>query len=365
MRKIILIICILLILPNFVFAQEAEQVFKAEVLEVLAEKTLEREDGSTVLQQNIRLTGLDGEFKDQDFIINGVSDIDVFKSVTVKKGDKVFVARAVDFEGNEKFYLTDYERTGWLYFLAFLFALLIVLVGKRRGLLALLSLILTFLVIMKFVIPLILAGYSAMLVSISGALIILGLVIYVTWGFKLKAHIAVISIFISLFITGLISIIFSKLTHLTGLASEDALFLINPNSPPIDLSGLLLAGIIIGTLGVLDDVVISQISAVEQLKAANPKLKGKELYKKAIHIGIDHISSMTNTLFLAYAGAALPLLLLFGQGGAQQVGFTAVINNELISTEIVRTLTGSIGLILAVPISTVLATRWLVKKHNK
>jgi len=362
MKKIFLVIClIILLIPKISLAEGGELVFKAKILEVLSEKTLEREDGSTVIQQNLSLQGLEGEFKGKEFTINGVSDLDVFKSITVKKGDKVFVAQTIDFEGNEKFYLTDHVRTGSLYFLAFLFALLLIVIGKKHGWTALLSLIVTFFVIMKFIIPLILAGHSALLVSIIGALIILGLVIYITWGFKLKAHVAVVSIFISLFITGLISIIFSKLASLSGLASEDALFLVNPNSVAIDLSGLLLAGIIIGTLGVLDDVVISQISSVEQLQEANPNLSKKELYKRSIRIGVDHISSMTNTLFLAYAGAALPLLLLFGQGGAQEVGFTAVINNELIATEIVRTLTGSIGLILAVPISTILAVKYLKK----
>ena len=140
------------------------------------------------------------------------------------------------------------------------------------------------------------------------------------------------------------------------------MFLLNIQGASIDLTGLLLAGIIIGVLGVLDDVVISQVSTVEQLKLANKHLSQKELFKKAYQVGISHIASMTNTLFLAYAGASLPLLILFGSGTSAFANWQQAINTELIATEIVRTLTGSIGLILAVPIATFIASWWYSRR---
>jgi len=149
------------------------------------------------------------------------------------------------------------------------------------------------------------------------------------------------------------------------MANEETMFLLGLGEETINFQGLLLAGIIIGTLGVLDDMVISQVAAVEQIKLANPELSKKEVFKKSYKIGVSHISSMTNTLFLAYAGAALPLLLLFSVKQEPFLTFNQVINNEMIATEIVRTLAGSIGLVLAVPVATVLAVHFLRAKPQK
>ena len=184
---------------------------------------------------------------------------------------------------------------------------------------------------------------------------ILAVVIYLTEGFNKKSHIASISIFISLLITIFISYIFVEFAKLTGLASEETAYIINIGSSIINFKGLLLAGIIIGTLGVLDDVVVAQITTVEQMFLINKNSNSVEIFKKAYEVGVSHISSMTNTLFLAYAGASMPLLLLFISGESAFSNFSQIINNELIATEIVRTLAGSIGLILSVPISTILA----------
>ena len=361
-------ILFILIWPSFVFAGEAnltEAVFEAKVTKILQEKELTREDGSVVTQQNLELEGLSGGWLKKKIVSEGIDDIDVVKSVKVELGDKVLITASVNADGQPVYYVTDFVRRGWLYFLTFIFVACAVLVGRGKGLKALISLFATFLVIMWFIIPRILNGHGPLSASIIGSIIILTVIIYITWGFKRKSHIAVVSIFISLILTGLISILFTKLTGLTGLAQEEAMFLIGLSKEAINFHGLLLAGIIIGTLGVLDDVVISQISAIEQLKQANPGLTVRELFGRGLKIGVDHISSMINTLFLAYAGASLPLLLLFGVKAEPFVSFSQVINNELIATEIVRTLTGSIGLILAVPIATILAARFLGKRANK
>ena len=142
------------------------------------------------------------------------------------------------------------------------------------------------------------------------------------------------------------------------------MFLIDFGKTMINFKGLLLAGIIISTLGVLDDVIISQIVSVEQIKKINSNLSKKDVYKKAMKIGVSHMSSMINTLFLVYAGASLPLLLLFTINEPPFLTFNQIINNEIIAIEIVRTLAGSIGLVLSIPITTFLAS-WFLKDKKK
>ena len=142
------------------------------------------------------------------------------------------------------------------------------------------------------------------------------------------------------------------------------MYLLNIGQGNINVQGLLLAGILIGTLGVLDDVIVSQVSIVEQLKKANPKLSNKQVYIRSLKVGIDHITSMINTLFFAYAGASLPLLILFTQSEVIGLNFSQAINNEIIATEIVRTLLGSTGIILSIPIANYLASYFLKKNDT-
>lgn len=350
---------IIVFLLFFIFVAPAwaqDSFFRAEVLEVLEQN----EQG----QQRLLLNGLEGEYLGEEFEFNGIGDIEVLNSQVYRAGDKVMVVASYGPEGQVNFYISDYVRTGALAWLAVLFVLALLLIGRWKGLRSLLSLALTFVVIVKFMIPQILAGANPLVITLIGSLIILLIIIYVTEGVKQRAHISVVSIFISLGLTVLLSQIFVTLTRLTGAASEDVLFLFNIEGAQIDLAGLLLAGIIIGTLGVLDDVVIAQVSTVEQLKKSNPALGVRDLFRKAYDVGVSHIASMTNTLFLAYAGVSLPLLILFATGQSAIADWQQAINTELIATEIVRTLSGSIGLILAVPISTWLAAWWVNRIKN-
>jgi len=217
---------------------------------------------------------------------------------------------------------------------------------------------------MKIIVPKILTGTNPLLISIFGSILILLLVVYLTEGINKKSHLAVLSITLSLIIVGIFSVVFTNISKLTGFAQEEAMFLISFGKSMINFKGLLLAGIIIGTLGVLDDAVISQIASVKQIKNANSNLSKKEVYKNSMKIGVSHMSSMINTLFLVYAGASLPLLLLFTINESPFLSFNQIINNEIIAVEIVRTLAGSIGLILSIPIATFLASWFLnIKKY--
>jgi len=369
MRKYIFIISILglFFLPALANLQEnsvtEEEIFKARVIEVIRQNTVTSEDGSVLVQQKLKLKGLSGNWEDEEFVFDGTK-YEVISANTYEAGDKVMVTHSQDMEGNDIFYVIDAVRQGSIYWLALLFAIVVIAVGRLKGLRALVVLVLTFLIILAFIIPRILAGNNPLFISIIGSLFILVLAIYITEGFKRTSTVAVFSIFIALIITGLLSVWFTAVTKLTGFASDEAIYLMGLTGGDINVQGLLLAGIILGALGVLDDVIISQVTLVRELKLANPQLSGRHLYSKAMKVGVSHMSAMVNTLFLAYAGAALPLLILFSIKEPPFLTFGQVLNNEMIATEIVRTLTGSIGLVLAVPIATLLAVNLIKTKKE-
>jgi len=343
------------------------ETFQAQVLEILEEREMTRENGVQTTQQNILLEGKSGSFENREFTYYGISDIDVLNMSgnTFAPGDKVLVNWSQDIDGNDQFFILNYVRRGYRYLLAAIFAIAIILVGRKKGVRSLVSLVVTFFIIIKFIIPQIIAGNSPLLVALAGSIAILGLIIYITEGFNRKTHIALLSIAISLFVTFILAYIFVHLAKLTGFSSDEATYLATmPGSHIVDFRGLLLAAILIGTLGVLDDVILGQIETVDQIKERNPNLSDKKTIRSATKIGRTHLSSMVNTLFLTYAGASLPLLILFSVNPESAVTFHNALDNEAIATEVIRTLAGSIGLILAFPITTYLAVYFL-KSNNK
>ncbi|HLD21653.1 MAG TPA: YibE/F family protein [Patescibacteria group bacterium] len=375
MNKIIIAL-VLLLFPICTFGQEIinsepaefNTNFKATVIEVLEQKNSTRDDGSTLIQQKLKLTGLEGAWKDKEIIFDGTEhDVTVANEYSV--GDTVLVYSDKGLDGENNFYIMGYSRTSPLFWLVFLFAFIVIAIGRFKGMRALIVLFFSFVIILKFIIPKILSGSNPLFISIIGSLFILVIAVYVTEGFKRTSTIAIVSILISLIITGVLSFWFSAMTKLTGFASEEATYLVGLAGGNINIKGLLLAGIIIGALGVLDDVIISQVSIVSELKKANSELTNKQLYRQAMRVGMSHLSSMVNTLFLAYAGASLPLLILFSVKQPPFLTFNQAIDNEMIATEIVRSVAGSIGLILAVPIATFLAVQFIKKQpmvyHSK
>jgi uncharacterized membrane protein len=230
--------------------------------------------------------------------------------------------------------------------------------GRWNGVRALAALALSLLVLVAFVIPAVLRGESPIAVAIVSSALIMLVVLYVTGGLKTQTTVAVLGTLASLVLIAALAWAFVAGSRLTGLADEDAAFL-QAAASSIDLRGLLLGGIIIGSLGVLDDMTVTQVSAVWELRRANPNLDAFRLYRAAERIGRDHIASTINTLVLAYAGASLPLLIFFTESN---LGFTQIITSEVIAVEVVRTLVGSVGLIASVPITTALAS-WVVTRH--
>lgn len=276
-------------------------------------------------------------------------------------GDAIFVTLDKRPDGVISAYYTDYNRSFALWVLLGVFVLSILLMAQRKGVGALVSLAFSLLVIIGYIIPHILAGEDPVRVSLIGSAILLGTTLYLTYGWNIKTHSAVISIFFALVITGTLSIFFVNLAHLSGFGDENALFLTQVSSTQINLKGLLLGGMIIGALGVLDDLVTSQTAVAFELFSVDPTLGFREIFKRSMRIGQDHIAATVNTLFLAYSGASLPLLLLFALGRGN---VPYLLNAEFVTEEIVRTLVGSIGLIAAVPISTVVAAFTVKNSHR-
>lgn len=273
--------------------------------------------------------------------------------------DKVMVSMSKGIDGKPSYYISDYIRRDSLMVLFFVFVILTIIIARLRGLMSLVGMGISFLVIFLFILPQISSGADPVRTAILGSLIIIPVSFFLSHGFNKKTFVAIGGTLIALVITGILANIFVEAAHLTGFASEEAGFLQVAKQGAINMKGLLLAGIIIGVLGVLDDITISQSAIVFQLKEANHNLDINELFKRAMNVGRDHISSMVNTLILVYTGAALPLLLLFINNPHP---FTEIINYEIIADEIIRTLVGSIGLVLSVPVTTFIATVVVSKK---
>ncbi|MET9240521.1 YibE/F family protein [Nonomuraea sp. NPDC003709] len=269
-------------------------------------------------------------------------------------GDDVILLRDADGEHQ----ISDHDRSTPLWLFGAAFALAVIAFGRWRGVTALVGLAVTFVLLLAFVIPGILEGEPPLLVAIVGASAIMLLVLYLTHGFSLATSMAVLGTLASLALTGLLSYGALGFARLNGITDDSALAL--DMSLKIDTQGLLLASIIIGALGVLDDVTVTQAVTVAELAHANPSYGFARLYRAAGRIGRAHIASVINTIILAYAGASLPLLLLFSIG-QQPLG--DVLTTPVIAQEIVRSIVGTLGLIAAVPITTALAALTASRHH--
>ncbi|WP_142218308.1 YibE/F family protein [Streptomyces sp. SLBN-118] len=273
------------------------------------------------------------------------------QSRQLHEGEKVVAAYEPSAPKDLQYSVTDVNRKFPMVLLAGIFAIAVVVVGRMRGVMALVALAVSFMVLTFFILPAILQGSNPLLVAVVGASAIMLIALYMCHGLSARTSVAVLGTLLSLVLIGLLGSGFIDWAALTG-NTDDSTGLIHGLYPSIDMSGLLLAGVIIGSLGVLDDVTVTQTSAVWELHEANPSMGWRGLYRAGIRIGRDHIASVVNTLVLAYAGAALPLLLLFS---IAQSSVGTVANSELVAEEIVRTLVGSIGLVASVPVTTALA----------
>lgn len=328
----------------------SQETVEARVIEVVEESTVDQ-GGVQQPYQKLRLEILTGQRAGRAVTVDyGVQSLGS-SVVLYRPDDQVQVMHVTRVDGGDTFFITEPNRLGPLLTLLLLFVVVIIAVSRWKGVRSLLGLGVSLYVITQFILPLILAGHNPLLVTILGAFALLSVTEYLIYGWSLKTHAAVLGILISLIITGVLAAIFVDATRLTGFGSEEVGFL-QTAGVPIDPRGLLLAGILVGALGVLDDITISQASSVFELSSANPAFGVRELYRRAMNIGQDHIASTVNTLVLAYVGASLPMLLLFA---IYPQPFGQIVNREFVTEEVVRTLVGSLGLVSAVPITTLLA----------
>ncbi len=344
-----------------------QEFFKARIMKITNEGEEIALDGIKTFLQSYELRAIDGQWKDRQILVEN-SEFNIIGPDAFKPGDVLLVGHSVTDEGQDYFYVADYVRESAMYILAFLFAGMVLLIGRMKGLKAIVSLAVSFVVIIWFILPQIVHGADPVLISVIGAIIITVLSLYITYGFKYFTHIGAVSMGASLIFTVIITKIFTEWTKLTGNVDDNATLLSQMLGANFNVKGLLLAAFIIGAIGVLDDVVINQISLIEELHRTDKSLTWQKLFQKGLKVGVDHISAIVNTLFLAYVGASLPLMLLFSADQLSKYDYSTIINVEIVSTEIVRTLTGSLGLIFAVPIATFIAAVFIPKyfsKHQK
>ena len=328
-------------------------VIKAQVTAVLSdqEETLPGTDVPTE-DQKLQVKLLQGPKTGQTITVDN-------NYVHFNKGDLLFLDDTLRSDNGQEFYaVEDADRLPTIYFFTGLFIILVLLIGGFQGLRGLLSLAGSFILIIFVLIPGILHGFSPVVVSIVVASFIIILGSYITHGFNKTTSSAVIGMIITVVVTGILAFLTVHSAKLTGFENEEATYLNLDTGGNINLIGVLLGGIVIGVLGVLYDVAIGQAISVEELHHIAPHIPRITIFRRAIRIGREHIGALVNTLAIAYVGASLPLLLLFSQS-ANSVSVT--INREIFSTEIIRTLIGSIGLVITVPITTLLAVLMIVK----
>ncbi|MBN1979212.1 MAG: YibE/F family protein [Anaerolineae bacterium] len=344
------------------------ETMKARVVDILEEGV--REPGGYPYQR-VRLYVEDGSLAGQQIEIEEGTVNIISNERLFSVGDRVLLVRdetclvqAGQETCFEHTYISDFVRTAPVLWIAALFVALVLLVGRGRGLRSLAGTLLSLVIILAIVL-LIAAKYNPVGVSLVGSAVLLLSTTYLVYGWNYKAHAAVIGMMLSLMLTWVLAALFVSWAHLTGMGDlENASYLAIELGADVDFRGIVLAGITIGALGVLDDICVGQASAVFELVNANRDMSWLDLLRSSLNIGRDHIAAMVNTLLLAYVGASLPLMLVFTIY-AEPLWYR--INREPITEEIVRTLAGSLGLILAVPITGLVASliaRWAVKKER-
>ena len=356
-NKYILATLLILSVSSFFFIDTAsfrsesspnnEHIFEAEITQIISERDATESDITLISTSKIQelLAKIDIENTTKQITV-----INEFNSLT--PGDKVFVRTNSLGEANEFYEIIAVSRYNGLLLLAIFFALLVFATSGKKGFNAFIGLVFSFSIIFTFIVPQILSGENPITTSLIGAITILFGTFYISYGFNKKSMSALIGIAITLIFVGLLSNILVGTMSFTGNATEEVSFIFFAAKNTISLIGLLIAGIIIAAIGVLDDVAITQASVVSELVSTDSSLSKSQLFKKAMSLGKDHISAVINTLILAYTGASLPLVMLFFLGN-YPLGY--VVSNELIAEEILRTLIASSGLVLAVPLTTLVA----------
>lgn len=363
-KKIVIIFILLMLLfitqNSFAINEEINDGYiettKAKVIRILSEDYVEvTENGAKQLVQNIEVKILDGKRKDK--IVKFEND-----RIDFKKGDKFYFEYYKYEDGSEHYSVIHRDRMLSILVLISIFILTIIAFGGWQGVRSLVSLFSGMFIILYVLVPNLLSGTNPIFVSYVVAAIILFLTIYLTHGFNRESTVAYVGTMISILFTGIFSIFSVYITKLSGFESEESIFLNFETGGSLDFVGLLLGSIVIGVIGVLDDIAVTQAAFVTELYNANKNISPKEVYKRASRVGKEHVGALVNTLSLAYTGAFLPIILYFK---ISPISESPILNLEIFSTELIRIIVSSVSLILTVPIVTLIAVKYLKEYKSK
>lgn len=363
MKKFFILLTIFLLLfSSFSFADEdfidediEFQTAKAKVLDILSDtKDDDKSVYSTDLLNQVRIQVakikiLDGKFKNKEFTIEHSISGNFAYDIVLEKGNKVVVSIDETDASSPTIFVSDFVRDNYLFVLMVIFVALLILIGGIKGLKSVVTLLITGFVVTYIMLPLILKGYSPLIVSVLSTIFIAFITFIIVAGINSKSMAALIGTAGGVIVAGILAYIVGSLVKLTGLSSEEAGMLIHiPQSVEFDFRSLLFAGIMIGTLGAVMDVAMSISSSMYELRMMSPDIDYKSLVKSGLNIGKDIMGTMSNTLILAYTGSSIPLLLIFM---SYDTSLLKILNLDLIATEVVRALVGSIGLVIAIPLT--------------
>jgi uncharacterized membrane protein len=357
-RILALVVLIFVSLSFYVYAEKDLSTYeKAKVLEVFIEDDIADEHVEAV--QFVELKVLTGKYKNQIFNIENVQSGHPVYDIPVKVGDKVLVFIEELEDGTLEINITDYVRNNYIYILTITYIIILLLIGKYKGLKTIATLIFTMLMIFKVLLPLMLRGFNPVILTIVISATITIVTILIISGFTKKSFTAIVGTLSGVLIAGFLAFIIGTKVKLTGLSSEEAVMLLYiPQSIKFNFRDLLFCGILLGALGAVMDVSMSIASSTEEINRANANLTTKELFISGMNVGKDIMGTMSNTLILAYTGSTVPLMLLFM---SYETSLLRIINLDIVATEIIRSLAGSIGLVLAIPLTAALSAV-LIKK---
>jgi len=330
---------------------------RGKIIEIIADMDSDDlgSDSSSIIQgrQVVKVRVLEGEYKDREFIVeNNLGGME-FLNIRVEKNDSVLLM--LDETGDTlRVNISSFARDKYIIYTVLLFIILLIAVGRIKGLKAVFTLTFTVILIWKYMLPSILKGSNPITVSVITSAAITVFTLIVIAGFNKKSYSAILGTIAGVTIAALIAFVVGNLAKLTGLTSDEAVMLMYlPGGIEFDFKGLLFAGIIIGTLGAVMDVSISISSSMDEVKKVNSEISRLSLIKSGMNVGKDIMGTMTNTLILAYTGASIPILLIFL---SYDTALVEIINLDIISTEIIRAITGSIGIVLAIPLTALFAS---------
>lgn len=329
---------------------------------ILSVETFEKQDSLTQGYQKVKLKILTGEYKDEIVEIENMLPKNIAYRIEVEKGDLVVLAME-EIEGERQIYIADFSRNGVLKILVAIFLFLLIIIGKSKGVKSVITISLTMFLIFKVLIPGILKGYNPLYLSIIIASIITILTIIIVSGFTKKSYAAIIGTIIGVIIAAVVSIIVGNTITITGMMPDEAgMILYLPQNIKFNFNDLLFSGILLGALGAVMDVAMSIASSIQEIHSANSKLTKCELFKSGMSVGHDIMGTMSNTLILAYTGSSIPLLLILNSYGRD---FSSIVNMDIVATEVVRSLAGSIGLVITIPVTAIITILFIKNKIEK